>query len=211
MIASGLCMMGGCYAQNEKSETVDSYWAASHVDMPPAEVSLVIILFSFPGGDSVSDEITAVSEFQWIDNRGADGAAQLGITNANVPGYGYVGGCFFRHLYTDGQGGYARLFYAGKDVPIDEGKDDKLVLRARNGTAQVCNSRGEIIASCTRAYSLQMQYSRKASLRCFDVRKFIFLCYANAATGSSWYVGPRKSASGVFAIWESYNNMLIEI
>ena len=211
MIASGLCMMGGCFAQNEKSETVDSYWAASHVDMPPAEVSLEIINFSFPGGDSVSDEITAVSEFKWINDRREEGAAQLGIRNADVPGYGYIGGCFFRHLTYDGKGGYARFFYAGKDVPIDKGKDDKLVLRARNGTAQVCNSRGEIIASCTGDYSLQMQHSRRASLRCFDVRKFIFLCYANAVTGISWYVGPMKSASGAFALWENYNNMLIEI
>ncbi len=204
-------MMGGCFAQNEKSETVDSYWAASHVDMPPAQVSLEFISFSFPGGDSVSDEITAVSEFKWINDRGAEGAAQLGIRNVYVPEYGYIGGCFLRHLYTDGKGGYARLHYSGKDEPIDEGKDDKLVLRARNETAQVCNSRGEIIASCTRAYSLQMEQIRRASLRCFDVRKFIFLCYANAVTGISWYVGPMKSASGAFALWENYNNVLIEI
>lgn len=211
MIASGLCMMGGCFAQNEKSETVDSYWAASHVDMPPTDVSLEIISFTFPGGDSVSDEITAVSEFKWINNWAAEGAAQLGIRNINVEGYGYIGGCFLRHLTTDGLVGYARLHYSGKDVSIDEGKDDKLVLRARNETAQVCNSRGEIIASCTRPYSLQMEQVRRASLRCYDVRKFIFLCYANAVTGISWYVGPMKSASGAFAIWENYNNMLIEI
>ena len=211
MIASGLCMMGGCFAQNGKSETVDSYWAASHVDMPPAEVELEIINFSFPGGDSVSDEITAASEFVWIDDRSEDGAAQLGIRNVNISGLGYVGGCFLRHLYTDGKGGFARLHYSGKDEPIDEGRDDKLVLRVRKGTAQVLNGRGDIIASSSAAYSLQMQNSRRASLRCFDVRKFAFLCYANAVTGVSWYVVPMKSTSDASAFWENYNNTLIEI
>lgn len=34
MIAAGLCMMGGCFAQDSASQTVDTYWPTECVEIP---------------------------------------------------------------------------------------------------------------------------------------------------------------------------------
>ena len=52
MIAAGLCLMGGCFAQDESSMAVDTYWPAHsvHVEdttyiLKPADASLTTPLF----------------------------------------------------------------------------------------------------------------------------------------------------------------------
>lgn len=42
MISAGLCIMGGCFAQDETSRTVDSYWAAASIPVPYSASSLGI-------------------------------------------------------------------------------------------------------------------------------------------------------------------------
>lgn len=45
MIAGGLCVMGGCYAQNEDSGCAASYWPAQYVEIPVYTASASIGLF----------------------------------------------------------------------------------------------------------------------------------------------------------------------
>lgn len=40
MIATGLCMMGGCYAQMDDSSVVDAYWPSSKVSVPTSSASV---------------------------------------------------------------------------------------------------------------------------------------------------------------------------
>lgn len=57
MIASGLCMMGGCFAQDETSRTVDAYWVAEMVQLESPLPNTVIAEVLFCGGDSENDEL----------------------------------------------------------------------------------------------------------------------------------------------------------
>ena len=42
MIAAGLCLMGGCFAQNEDSSVADAYWFAEKVSIPRMSASVGI-------------------------------------------------------------------------------------------------------------------------------------------------------------------------
>lgn len=42
MIAAGLCLMGGCFAQNEDSSVADAYWFAEKVSIPKMSASVGI-------------------------------------------------------------------------------------------------------------------------------------------------------------------------
>jgi hypothetical protein len=44
MIAAGLCMMGGCFAQDSEGKAVDTYWPAISAAIPPGPSSTVAIL-----------------------------------------------------------------------------------------------------------------------------------------------------------------------
>ena len=65
MIASGLCMMGGCFAQDETSRTVDTYWVAEKLHLDSGVQNVVIASVPFSGGDSRNDvfRITYQADF----------------------------------------------------------------------------------------------------------------------------------------------------
>lgn len=48
-------MMGGCFAQDETSQTVDTYWVAEMVHLKSAVSNAIIASALFQGGDSVND------------------------------------------------------------------------------------------------------------------------------------------------------------
>ena len=43
MIAAGLCVMGGCFAQEADSAAVDTYWAAEKVEIPAISSSILVL------------------------------------------------------------------------------------------------------------------------------------------------------------------------
>lgn len=58
VIAAGLCMMGGCFAQDEFSGVVDSYWPAECVAVPSYTLSSSIAIFehdNIPAGVDFRD------------------------------------------------------------------------------------------------------------------------------------------------------------
>lgn len=64
MIAAGLCMMGGCFAQMDDSSVVDSYWPAAEI-LLPATPSVYYYGFSeLPAGVELADCVAESSHRQ---------------------------------------------------------------------------------------------------------------------------------------------------
>ena len=55
MIAAGLCMMGGCFAQMDDSSVVDSYWPAAEVLLPSTSSVNYYSLTDIPAGVELAD------------------------------------------------------------------------------------------------------------------------------------------------------------
>lgn len=55
MIAAGLCMMGGCFAQNEQTACVDTYWPAEYVEIPAATPTIRLYVLSVPSCPALSE------------------------------------------------------------------------------------------------------------------------------------------------------------
>ena len=47
MIAAGLCMMGGCFAQDETTDAVDTYWPARSVPVPYTAASVGVYQYEY--------------------------------------------------------------------------------------------------------------------------------------------------------------------
>ena len=55
MIAAGLCMMGGCFAQMDDSSVVDSYWPAAEILLPSTSSVQYYSLTDIPAGVELED------------------------------------------------------------------------------------------------------------------------------------------------------------
>ena len=69
MIAAGLCMMGGCFAQNEQTACVDTYWPAEYVEIPAANPTIRLHVLSVPSCPAVS-ELHLYTKRQHLDSSG---------------------------------------------------------------------------------------------------------------------------------------------
>lgn len=89
MIAAGLCLMGGCFAQDETSRTVDTYWPAHSVHI--AKDNLVIKV----GEDDLTTPFWRDSGMQagvMVENLNAD-------TEKSILAYGLWGTTVFDYLW----------------------------------------------------------------------------------------------------------------
>lgn len=55
MIAAGLCMMGGCFAQMDDSSVVDSYWPAAEILLPSTSPVNYYAFTDIPAGVELAD------------------------------------------------------------------------------------------------------------------------------------------------------------
>lgn len=60
MIANGICLMGGCFSQNEAGQSVDSYWPAEKVKIDTGVQNIIIADCSVAGGDHTHDELSII-------------------------------------------------------------------------------------------------------------------------------------------------------
>lgn len=98
MIAAGICLMGGCFAQDATSCTVDTYWPAESVAVPAQKVSGSVGLYQYdtsPGLSSVEDCFmetvqyyqSGLASFFYLINGDLPGVNEFIVNAAPAAGY----------------------------------------------------------------------------------------------------------------------------
>lgn len=206
MIATGLCVMGGCFAQDGGGAVQEAYWPAEMVDISYPEV-VALNITSFPGGDSQNDFYKA-RVFLDVKTPPAaivNNTIPFGYANASVGGGWISSGAYltirssstFRFTY-DG---------ASQDKASISGWVDVL---SQNNT---CEWRfdSSLYMSLEGTYSLPDDLTRKYVLRTGQIRQFCYMAYRNARTEVRWLVSAMCSPMKSEAVWFNDNLILVEI
>lgn len=206
MIASGLCMMGGCFAQDAASQTVESYWPAETVDITDNKI-VILERHTFPGGSSQNDVYESLL-FVDLTNPPAP------IVSSTIP-YGYansqtsantwlMSGVYFT-TYPDSI--TLQFGASSQRIPFFQGWCR--VLAKENACTWWVD--GLKHAELTASFSLNESLTRNRFLRSGQVRQFCYMAYRNAQTGVSWVVSAMQSPAGLVAIWSNDTLTLTEI
>ena len=201
MIAAGLCMMGGCFAQMDDSSVVDAYWPAAEI-LLPATPSVYYYGFSeVPAGVELADcvaesshrQLTAgVSSFFTLFQGGKPVISAY--TNYSSP----------RPLmdiqttYSNGTQNVKRVFIS--DMPLS------VIFYFRDGEASIP------------AYDLRNNEVLWDSSRTGENAIFVrgntaetLFYYAKGSWGLRWYVLPMMSVARLQAVFDFEQNVLVEI
>lgn len=208
MIASGLCVMGGCFAL-ENGAAVDTYWPASRAVFSPeldAE-SLKVISFLNYGGDSVYDRAllsgSFTSDYNFVSWKIAVGMnrpenIQQGRINVICDAQTSIA------VYADY--GNRRIELANKDT-APTGVEVMMQVadgRAHIGSTLVCGSLAD-------SYSLDDSVSREFLVRSKITKVFSIFWYSNARLGARWCVRAMQSPAGASALYADADESLTEI
>lgn len=192
MIASGVCVMGGCFAQNEDSSNADCYWPAAEVDVPRYASSVGLYEYDYveAGVDLEDCHVYTMqvptggnsSFFFVFQNNRAVYNCYLGNNSLEIQTDANV--CFNRKEATP----FTLIFHCGKDgafCPLQGGSappatwDSSVsgtrlrILDARNGTKRFCVTYGQ--------------------------------------WGYKWYLLPMKSAGLTTAVFDVEAKVLVEL
>lgn len=204
MIATGICVMGGCFAQNATGAVVDTYWPAAQVDIPQQK-GVDIISIPFPGGDSVNDVFFGRGDFQWSNPDNPQYNYCLGVNSYQSPQGGYIGGGGLRNNMNVGQ---LRFNDGMANIAANEKGWFSFDIRDGYAEAVLGDKKWSAIAS---AFTLPMEATRSIKLRSWHLLAFSVFCYSNVATGVKWLVQPMRSVGGGLAIWENWTRTLTEL
>lgn len=205
MIAAGLCMMGGCFAQ-EGGMAVETYWPAEVAEFS-AEISassVRIYLFSFSDGDSENDEAYIKGRFathpkasNWTIATGINRPATLQNGRFNVI------------VSTDPIGLYAD-YANGRSTITSSYTEAEITMKALNGAASVLVN-GVTFSTLTGTYTIGPELTRDFIVRSLTTKALSFFYYRNLRTGVHFNVSALQSPSGAAALFSDFDNSLIEI
>lgn len=205
MIAAGLCMMGGCFAQ-EGGMAVEAYWPAEVAEFS-AEISassVRIYLFSFSDGDSENDEAYIKGRFathpkasNWTIATGINRPATLQNGRFNVI------------ASTDPIGLYAD-YANGRSTITSSYTEAEITMKALNGSASVLVN-GVTFSTLTGTYTIGPELTRDFLVRSLTTKALSFFHYRNLRTGVHFNVSALQSPSGAAALFSDFDNSLIEI
>lgn len=204
MIASGLMLMGGCFAQDDDGAAVDFYWPAAHVDIPQKK-GVNIISIPFPGGDSEHDVIRGGGYFDWSVPDSPMYQYSLGLGSFSAPDGAYIGGGGLRNNMNTGQ-----VRFHDAMANIDASYKGWFHLYIGDGRASAILDDKEWTSEYS-SFSLPMTANRPFRLRYWHLLSFSYFYYSNAGTGVKWQVMPMRSACGNIAVWESWLTTLTEL
>lgn len=208
MIATGLCVMGGCFAM-DNGAAVDTYWPSAAAEISPDIPYGLMLTIPVRGGDAENDSMSFgaviqnnVSATDWHlatgfnrDDKASDG--RLGVTVHPVEAGGEAG------LYMT-YGTYPRVVvWPGFDAT-------NVTAVAHNGSCSF-SVNGEVAGEWTSKYSLKDEAIRNVYVRSVITRVFHWLAYRNARTNVCFYISAMKSASGAAALYSDYDMTLVEV
>ncbi len=212
MIAAGLCLMGGCFAQEVDSRTVETYWFTNGIEVADRSPFYALLLLEFPYGDSGSDCISfgGFVDYERIDSGVASWSSILGVASSGINASQFRrDGCWLRNntyssccvdfLCADRTYEFAlpkgkvevRFEYGKFDLRIDD-----MLMYQYSGVSYVVPD--EV-------------YLKRRFIITNSLCEFYYGSYVNSNTGISFLVLPMKTVQGNRAVWETYGNSLTEI
>ena len=196
MISAGLCIMGGCFAQDETSRTVDSYWAAASIPVPYSASSLGIYEIQMlpPTPQSQLRVFTR--------QRVKSGTASLFfITQPSNTPYNFYG-IVNERFSLQSNGSEPWLLSTNRVVEAGE-----IVEYAITGSRQECLTTGDWLE--VQSWQEEGEIEK---LRLLDARKGTkdFICCAGSVC-IPFYVQACRSASGEVAVYDVEQKTLVEI
>lgn len=205
MIAIGLCLMGGCFAQ-EGGMAVETYWPAEVAEFS-AEISVSsvrIYLISFSDGDSENDEAYIKGRFATHPNA-SNWTIATGINRPDTLQNGrfnVIAATNPVSINADYANGRSRIKFSYEEVEIE--------MKAQNGSAFVSVD-GAAYATVHGTYTIGPDLSRSFLVRSLTTKALNFFHYRNLRTGVHFNVSALQSPSGAAALFSDFDNSLIEI
>lgn len=196
MIAAGLCMMGGCFAQDEASRTVDSYWVTSSIPVPYSASSLGIYEIQMLPPTPQS-QLRVFSR-----QRVKSGTVSLFfITQPSNTPYNFYGNVNER-FSLQSNGSEPWLLSTKRVVKAGE-----IVEYAITGCRQECLTTGDSLE--VQSWQVEGEIEK---LRLLDARKGTkdFFCCAGIVS-LPFYVQACRSESGEVAVYDVEQQTLVEI
>ena len=204
MIATGLCLMGGCFAL-DKGAAVDSYWPAERAVFSPeldAE-TLKIVSFLTCGGDAENDTALLVGAFasanvSWLIAVGLNRPSNLYNGRINVICSNQEG----LRVYAD-YGDNRLTLLRNSSLGIN------VRMQVAEGVADI-ESTGES-GTLADSYLLDDDLPREFIVRSNITKAFSIFWYSNARLGTRWCVRAMQSPAGYSAIYSDFDESLTEI
>lgn len=212
MIASGLCMMGGCFAL-ENGAAVDTYWPAESVEFSEkiSAFSQTVYQATIAGGDSENDVAYIKGRFAVIEG-GSNWTITAGCNYATSNGASTGTGRFCLMVSTAAtvsRGIHA--YYGTKRVQISSTYGDADVfMHAQNGVASGYID-DEIFEPLTDSYAFDFSVTRLLAIRSMITKKLSFVYYGNERTGICFLVQAMLSPGGSVALFSDLDDSLIEV
>lgn len=208
MIATGLCMMGGCFAQEVDGRSVDSYWPAEQVIIPPPP-SGNIGIFEYaevPAGVALEHCYVVTKQiviekfvsFFYVFQNGTL------VYNAYTTRPYYTDRHLLRLNYKNANGGEVTVDWKGEIPP-----NTTYEYRANSTGSAYYDANGVCIST---PQSLWKEDEAGSRLRIVDARmgpKGFIVTYGK--WHYEWYVLPMKSPAQTTAIFDVVTDTLVEI
>lgn len=199
MIAAGLCMMGGCFAQMNDSSVVDSYWPAEKIAIPKSSSSIGIYEYdSIPAG--IAFEQCRVYTKQYVHS----GEASFFYVFQN-------GHIVYNAFFHRGDGGRIYIqYYDGRvstEIRQDIGRMGMAIFTADSTGAIYIEPSG--IESPAAVFDESQPCSRLRLLDARDGEKDFYV--TQGSWGLRWYVLPMQSVARLQAVFDFEQKVLVEI
>lgn len=201
MIAAGLCMMGGCFAQIEDSSVVDSYWPAEKIAIPPYLSGASIGIYAYESlPDGIDFEQCRVYTKQYLHSGNA--SFFFVLQNGHIVYNAFAGSSY--------GGLYNIQYYNGvKVVNIEKAKAQFELFIF---TADSTGSRYIEPPNLESPASVFDESQPCEKLRLLDARNGEKDFYVtHGSWGLRWYVLPMMSVARLQAVFDFEQKVLVEI
>lgn len=193
MIASGLCLMGGCFAQDVSGMVADAYWPSSKVSVPPSSASVGLYEYDeVPIGVS-ADDIRVYTKQLVI---GKD-ASFFFVFQNNDAAYNAYCASSKKHLKSN----------TSEDIVEDDSRLPKMVELDISELGATYRNSSLAVTPC-----IWQSNTKGARLRLLDSRngeKHFFVSYG--ACGRQWYLLSMCSVLSTEAVFDFEAKVLVEL
>lgn len=204
MIAAGLCMMGGCFAQMDDSSVVDSYWPAAEILLPSTSSVDYYSLTDIPAGVELADcevecshqQMTfGVSAFFTVNQQQENTDVVLTVyTNYS----GNPGLLDIQTSYPNGAPNVQRALVSPMPLPV------KFYFRDSEASIPAYDLKNNEVL-----WDSSQPGKRVSPVRGNTAETLFF--YSKGSWGLRWYVLPMMSVARLHAVFDFEQKVLVEI
>ena len=207
MIASGLCVMGGCFAL-ENGAAVETYWPAAAAVLSPEVQKNCVALLNLPisGGDTRQEFCVFKGVFQ---NKTGFGSRVYcaGLMMEGISMAGAV--CVF--ATTSNPAGLYGMFGTSHCAYVDSSEPVEFSFYALNNSCRVEVTGGEVFNRTGYPIAFGNDRKRNVVIRSAVTISFHGFEYGSELIGVRFCINAMKSVGGASALFTDYDATLVEV